>query len=418
MTSPQFRRALRSAVPALALGLAAPLALAPVASSAAPTSVTTADRPAFYEPPAELVGQSGDVIRSEPMTYYIDPLKLIQPDAEATRIMYQSTDTHGEPMAVTGVLLVPNGEYTGPGDTRPIIGYAAGTQGLADHCAPSRQAAEGQEYESIFISGLLAAGYAVVMTDYEGLGTPGVHTYMNRASQGHAVLDSVRAAQRLDGSGLSSDGPVAIAGYSQGGGASAAAAELAPSYAPELDVKGAIAGAVPADLGRVGENLDGGLYTLFLGYAIAGMESAYDLDLSPYVNEQGEQYLAGVKDTCVFDLFEYSFIDSSTLTESGQPLTALFDEEPFKSILADNKLGTVAPDVPVLVVHSLADDVIPYDVGRDMAESWCDKGADVYFHTSLIPTHVGGAVPTFAGELIFLEQRFNDRWFYSNCWLL
>jgi pimeloyl-ACP methyl ester carboxylesterase len=110
---------------------------------------------------------------------------------------------------------------------------------------------EGLEYESLFIKGLIERGYAVALTDYQGLGTAGVHTYMNRVAQGRAVLDAVRAAQRLSGSGLSSLNPVGLVGYSQGGGASAAAAELAASYAPELKVKGAVAGAVPADLGAV-----------------------------------------------------------------------------------------------------------------------------------------------------------------------
>src|SRR5438067_2158643 len=77
------------------------------------------------------------------------------------------------------------------------------------------------------------------------------------AAQAHAVLDAIRAAQRLPEANLPDDGPVAIAGYSQGGGASAAAAELQPSYAPELKLKGAYAGAVPADLAEVAKNLDG-----------------------------------------------------------------------------------------------------------------------------------------------------------------
>ncbi len=95
---------------------------------------------------------------------------------------------------------------------------------------------------------MLARGYSVAVTDYEGLGTPGSHTYMARASQAHAVLDVVRAAQRLGNPELVAGGPVALAGYSQGGGASAAAVELAAQYAPELNLKGAYAGAVPADL--------------------------------------------------------------------------------------------------------------------------------------------------------------------------
>ncbi|MDI3409445.1 lipase family protein [Streptomyces cavernicola] len=113
------------------------------------------------------------------------------------------------------------------------------------------------------IKRLLDRGFAVVVTGYQGLGTPRVHTYMDREAQGRAVLDSVRAAQCLESAGLPDAGPVALYGYSQGGGASASAAELAPSYAPELKVKGAVVGAPPADLKRVADSMDGSAYGAF-----------------------------------------------------------------------------------------------------------------------------------------------------------
>jgi cephalosporin-C deacetylase-like acetyl esterase len=154
--------------------------------------------------------------------------------------MYRSTDTHDRPIAITGTVVTPTTPWSGMGQ-RPIVSYAVGTQGVGDDCAPSKSMAARFEYEGPFIAGLLARGYGVVVTDYEGLGTPVVHTYVNRASQGHAVLDAIRAAQRLPEASLPDAGPVAIAGYSQGGGASASAAELQPRDAPELKLKGAYA---------------------------------------------------------------------------------------------------------------------------------------------------------------------------------
>ena len=109
-----------------------------------------------------------------------------------------ATNRRGRSLAVSGTVLVPSAAWVGPG-ARPVIGYAPGTQGMADRCAPSRQFSEGLEYEAIGIEGLLARGYAVAMTDYEGLGTEGVHTYMDRVSQGRALLDVVRAASRQHG---------------------------------------------------------------------------------------------------------------------------------------------------------------------------------------------------------------------------
>lgn len=95
------------------------------------------------------------------------------------------------------------------------------------------------------------------MTDYEGLGTPSMHTYVGRVAEGQAVLDTARAAMRLPGSSLDPHGPVAFWGYSQGGGATASAAELASSYAPELHIVSTYAGAPPADLKELLPYADG-----------------------------------------------------------------------------------------------------------------------------------------------------------------
>ncbi|HEX6967781.1 MAG TPA: alpha/beta fold hydrolase [Micromonosporaceae bacterium] len=374
----------------------------------------------FYDTPASLPPNNGDIIRAEPFTFYLDPLKVIRAPGSAYRIMYRSTDRTGTPIAVTGSVLVPTTQWTG-GGARPIVAYAVGTQGLGDQCAPSRQMAAGTEYEGVFISGLLARGYAVVVADYQGLGTEGEHTYMSREVTGRAVLDSIRAAQRLTLANLPADGPVAVTGYSQGGQAASAAAELAASYAPELRLKGVVAGAVPADLTRTAQNLDGSLYFAFLGYALAGLSASYDIDTAPYLNATGERVLADLKGQCTAEsLLKYPFVRSSTLTEDGRPVTDHLGAEPFKSVLAEQVIGAHGrrPNVPTLVTHSMLDDVIPYDVGKAMAKRWCNSGAKVWFSANVAPTHVGGALDSYPESFAFLEARFAGLPALSNCWLL
>jgi Secretory lipase len=117
------------------------------------------------------------------------------------RIMYRSTDVHGNPMAVTGTYFEPHNDWPG-GGPRPLIVYGPGTQGQGDQCAPSRQFNQGIHwrpyldlafnYEELFVSTMVARGFAIVMTDYQGLGTPGLHTYVNRVAQGNAMLDAAR----------------------------------------------------------------------------------------------------------------------------------------------------------------------------------------------------------------------------------
>ncbi|MFE9749599.1 lipase family protein [Saccharothrix saharensis] len=350
---------------------------------------------------------NGDVLRSEPADFFLDPVKLLRAPATAHRVRYRSTDTHGRPIDVSGTVLTPHAPWPGPGP-RPVIGYAPGTQGVGDECAPSRQMAMGSEYEGPFLAGLLARGYGVVVTDYEGLGTPGTHTYVNRAAEGHAVLDAIRAAQRLPEANLPDDGPVATAGYSQGGGASAAAVELYPGYAPELKLKGAYAGAPPADLGVVARNLDGHYAAGFLGYALLGLDAAYpELDIPGVLNDAGRELLAQVEHQCTAEaLLAHAFRKSVDLTVDGRPLAAYLDEEPYASRVEEQRIGVRKPGAPVLVVHSALDDIVPYAQGAEMVRRWCALGANVRFSTSLVPTHAAAMVAAYPEAFAWLEARF------------
>ncbi|UFN43960.1 lipase family protein [Nocardioides okcheonensis] len=393
------------------------LAFGALGTTSAGAVVPEPPRPAFYEAPATLPATNGAVIRSEKMTFLLDPLDATSLVRNANRVLYRTTNRAGRPIAASGTVLVPTTPWIGVG-SRPVIGYAPGTQGLADRCAPSRLFSEGIEYEGIGIEALLLRGYAVAMPDYEGLGTAGVHTYMDRVSQGRATLDAVRAAQRLPGTGLSSSSPVGIMGYSQGGGAAASAVELASTYAPDLRVRGAVVGAVPADLATVATTLDGGLYSAFAFFALRGLSASYDVDLGPYLNARGRAVSDQIEQECVFDLLNHAFVKSSTLSASGKPMSTLIQQEPFRSIVEAQRIGTIRPTVPVLVTHSALDDVIPYAVGKQLARSWCGKGANVRFSTNLAPLHVGGIVPQTAEALPFFEARFAGLPQLSNCWAI
>lgn len=374
----------------------------------------------FYATPADLPRAPGTLVRNEAMDFYLDPVKLVKYPATATRIMYSSVNATGETVPVTGTVLVPTKAWSGKGE-RPVIGYGVGTQGVADRCAPSRTLSTGQEYEGIMISALLAQGYTVVVTDYEGLGTEGLHTYMVRQSQGHAVLDSLRAAAQVPDSGVTADTPAAIVGYSQGGGASAAAAELAPEYAPELNLKGAYAGAVPADLFDTADQIDGTLYSEFLLYAVAGQFDAYGIDPADYLNARGLELREEAADNCTVDgLFEHAFVDSSRITANGEHFKELVrSDERLQGVIAEQQIGSGrAPEIPVVLTHSLLDDVIPYSTGQDLARRWCDEGATVSLDANAVPTHLGGYVGGIPRMTAFLQARFDGARPLDSCWRL
>lgn len=386
-----------------------------VATANLVTTGDDVDRPAFYETPERLPPNNGDLIRSEPLTEArLERSATSQVALTATRILYRSTRRDGTAIAVSGTVLVPQSRWVGPGD-RPVLGYAVGTQGIGDTCAPSRQFDGGFEYEGVWMAGLLARGYALAVTDYEGLGTVGMHTYMDRVSQGHTVLDSVRAAQQLTGSGLSGTSPVALFGYSQGGGAAASAAELASTYAPELQIKGTAAGAVPAELSVIPANLDGTIWAEFLWYAIAGVSASYDTDISSFLNPKGRAFYKEISDDCVFNLTNAALKRSTNYTVDGSSLSDIIKLEPFRTMIDDQRIGRLKPNAPVLLTHSVLDDTIPFKVGKQLAEDWCALGATIDFSPNATPLHLGAMVNNVLEVYGFFEARFAGRPAKSSC---
>ena len=229
---------MRRATIVLTLILAA--ALAP-ASPAAAQDVRKGPRgAAFYTPPKPVKGKHGTLIWARRQTGS-DALKR-----NARLLLYRSKSVDGDVVAVSGSLTLPRGPK--PRGGWPVVTYAHGTVGIADACAPTRgyDADQLVSYAYPLLRRFLKAGYAVVRTDYEGLGTPGVHPFLVGRSEGRSVLDAVRAARQLDPR-LSRR--FVIAGHSQGGHAALFAADLAPRWVPDLRLRGTVALAPASHLG-------------------------------------------------------------------------------------------------------------------------------------------------------------------------
>jgi pimeloyl-ACP methyl ester carboxylesterase len=225
----------------LSLILVAALAAAPAAAGAKVRKGPAGS--AFYTPPKKTSAkQHGAPIWARTLT----GKAALAPAAGNTLVLYRSTGSNGKPIAVSGTVTVPKG--TPPAGGWPILTWAHGTTGIADSCAPSRSPSD--PYTSYVYPELakwLAAGYAVVRTDYQGLGTPGVHGYLIGKDEGRSVLDVVRAARKVVGH-LSNR--VIIGGHSQGGHAALWAAALAKSWTPELKVAGTVAFAPASHIGE------------------------------------------------------------------------------------------------------------------------------------------------------------------------
>ena len=86
-------------------------------------------------------------------------------------------------------------------------------------------------------------------------------------------------------------------------------------------------------------------------------------------------------------------------------------------MIAQNRIGRIKPAMPVLITHSLLDDVIPYQVGRQMGVDWCAKGAKGRMSPNANPSHLGGMLATTSEQYLFLEARFSGLSFLGNCGL-
>ncbi|MDI5978649.1 lipase family protein [Amycolatopsis magusensis] len=415
MSKHRIGRALRAGTCAITALLALSVTTTAASSAAEPTAPGEASAAAiglpgplddsFYTPPSPLpAGKAGDVIRWRPSIPGLNTL-----NANAWEVMYLSVNALGQPNAVTGTVLVPKG--VDPAKA-PIVGFAVGTQGPAFKCTPSKAISRGTLYDQPAINDSLSAGYAVAVTDYEGYSSKTTPTYIVGQSMGPAVIDSVRAAQNFSPAKLSKSAKVIFQGYSQGGGGALWAAEKQPSYAPELNLVGAVAGGVPADLNEVAKGLDGYLGFGFLAFAAVGLDSAYpDLKLDSYLNDTGRTELENArKNACVVELLaNYPFKKISDYTTSN-PL----DTPQWQARLAQNKLGANPPKVPVFQYHAAVDEIVNTPQADTLHKTYCGKGVTLQWNT-YVAEHLTGIFAGNGDAHKWMTERFAGASAPSNC---
>ncbi|MGO1948161.1 MAG: lipase family protein [Mycobacteriaceae bacterium] len=391
----------------------------------------------FYVPPETLPENPGEIIRSQDAPQLLNMASDGGPGS-AERILYSTTNEHGERVAASGAVLKPTGKWQGKGEA-PTMVFTPGTRGAGDICAPSRSShqlfgfddgngAVNLNYEYPFHAIASAMGMNVVVVDLIGLGTPGQHTYVNHLEEGTAALDGARAG--LSQLGLPGDSPIGFYGYSQGGGASAAAAEQASTYASELNVKGTFAGAPPSDLLEVVDYVDDHAITGVIGFALNGALARHP-ELAPlqdeYFNERGKEFLADTKDRCIGDTVgRWAFTDTRTMTKDGRSFGEIArEDERLFEVLESYKLANTHKDLnaPMLMVNGKNDDTIPWEQARDTAARYCEAEGTVQFTTDPMPEVLPGFVINHAVPMLsnagtafqYMVDRFNDEPAPSNC---
>lgn len=364
--------------------LSATFALSVLAGSlvlwAAPVAAAPGSTDFLGAPVADLEAfEPGTIVRRE----HMPELDVLGSHAE--RILYRSADPRDRAVAVSGLLITPTRAWSGPGP-RPVIAYAPGSYGIVDRCSGSSDL--GLTTTMPALLPLLARGYQVVTTDYQGLGTPGEYEFLGRVASARALLDSARAAAR------ETDAPVVLYGYSAGGVASAAAAELASTYAPDLSVIGAFVGAAPTDPVLRVEGQDGTEWAATMLYTIDGMIGAHPDradEIRALFNERGRAALDAALGFCNTDALAYGSLRSEDLTADGGTLSALMTGPVLGPLTAANTIGFTAPDLPVMIVHGINDISVGIEQSRLLAQRWRAAGAtgitvrELDFGTDLFP---------------------------------
>ncbi|MET0284120.1 MAG: lipase family protein, partial [Polyangiales bacterium] len=176
-------------------------------------------------------------------------------------------------------------------------------------------------------------------------------------------------------------------GYSEGGSASAWAAELAPSYARELKYVGSASGGIPADILAVGKaiNTPGNWQNQSFGVVIAtgiGYKAAYpELTLENELTDPGKQLLADVKKQCLFEFFLNNFwkgpLDKYMKDRPGQAKFDVFTDPQWLQRFEENRLGKTPPKMPTYLYQARSDQAVEYCQARKLAKTYCDNNVHV-----------------------------------------
>lgn len=341
--------------------------------------------------------------------------------ADSIKVMtYNMENVQGRTAKATALVMFP--KVAQPTDGYRVVVWEHGTVGVGDSCAPSNNVIHPRF--KILADSLLAAGYVVIAPDYEGLGTPGIHPYLNLSSAAKSALSAVQAAK--DHYGKQLNGAWMSAGQSQGGHASLGTAEYANN---DATYKGAVAGAPASSLGKI--------ILEVAPAALAGIEKqeiqfnvplAARTSVDSYATLLAYAALAGVGIKAYEPRFNYQDIfqsrakslaefaegstgDNGLCLDNDDPSLSLIEKfktdiilfmtanpdkkvmdypgldasefannETVKKFLISSQPGTKRIDKPILVVQGKADTNVPYVVTQTLVEGLKKLGSpDVTF---------------------------------------
>jgi pimeloyl-ACP methyl ester carboxylesterase len=381
------------------------------ASAESPSVPGDGGVPAFYTWTDKVPPKPGQMLRTEPLT----ATQSLAEAGQNIRILYTSTDSidNHTPIVVSGALFVPKG--TSPQGGWPLMAWAHGTVGSADVCAPSFTSRSGRDLR--YLNHWLALGYAVVATDYQGLGTPGLHPYGLTRPLAYGVLDSIRAVMR---GSFDVSTRVVVFGQSQGGRAAFATAVDAKTHAPELNIVGVVTTGTPyaavhehADDAELANARKSVVPTF--AYNLLRISTAALLDPSfvptDYVDDRAIPAFELSQRACLHAI-------EQTIVADGLTFDSSFKRSPKAALDAINREAaypTLQSDIPIFVGTGGKDrDVfVPGQVA--LVNNACEAGDRIEWHFYPELDHSGTVNGSLPDSTQFVARAFAGEHIDGNC---
>ncbi len=380
----------------------------PVASSggssggaAAAFLLPTPSADAFYAQPSTMPDAPPGTILNSRAVSYAPALSVPLPN-QAWQLQYISQDSKGKPIAAIATVVKPL--LPALSQPAPLVSFQFAEDSLGLKCSPSQTLQGGtantvSQAETLeYIAGLETQGWTMVFPDHEGP----YSEYAAGALAGHITLDGIRAAKNFAALGLNSATPVGLWGYSGGALATAWAATLQPTYAPELNLAAVASGGTPADVISAAKAFDGQgtygaianlLFSLGLS-AVIGVDRAYpDMVPPAEFNARGLAAVATLRDTCQGNPTDGSLPPSGHFSDyvdtGGSDVFStpgVLETAPKITLPQPGRTPTAKS---IFVYHSIIDELIPIAGTDAMVQTWCGGGSHVGYYRALEGEHIG-----------------------------
>ncbi|MEV0294475.1 lipase family protein [Nocardia sp. NPDC050710] len=362
----------------------------------------------FHRPPRGFAARpAGTILRSRKIELAL--FGVVPQRVSAWQLLYRSCDLHGTPEAAVTTVLLPEG--ADPSEDRPLLSFQTAMDAVAEKCSPSYALRRGAraigavtQFEWLLVANALRRGWAVSIADHEGphgnFGAP--------REPGYRALDGIRAALDFAPLGLHADTQVAVWGYSGGGMASSWAVEMAPTYAPELNIVGAVLGAPVGDPGQVFERLNGSNYAGLPAVVIAALRRLYPAlgaVVRDELSQDGRRFVARAESStpvgAILALANKKVGDYMT----GRSLDEILAGPDFRAMFDDLRLGNSTPNCPLLVVQPVHDQVIHMDGVDGQVARYRQGGATVTYVRDRLSEHFSMLVFGTPISLAWLADR-------------